>query len=36
MENLKYFQGSSITQIYDMGEKIGVGKFSVVYRCREK
>lgn len=34
MENLKFFQGNSITQIYEMNDKIGVGKFSVVYSCK--
>ena len=36
MDHLKFFKGSSITQLYDMEEKIGIGKFSVVYRCIEK
>lgn len=36
MENLKYYKGSSISQMFEMGEKIGIGKFSVVYRCKEK
>ena len=36
MEHLKYYRGSSVSQLFDMGEKIGIGKFSVVYRCREK
>ena len=36
MDHLKYYKGSSVSQMFDMGEKIGVGKFSVVYKCREK
>ena len=36
MEHLKYFKGASIAQLYKMSDKIGIGKFSVVYRCVEK
>ena len=36
MEYLKYFKGSSVSQVYDFGEKIGIGKYSIVYSCREK
>lgn len=34
MELLKYFKGVSAHQQYDIGEKIGTGKFSIVYACR--
>ena len=34
MEYLKYYKGASITQLYEMGQKIGIGKFSVVYKCQ--
>lgn len=33
MDHLKYYKGSSINQLYDMGDKIGIGKFSIVYKC---
>ncbi len=33
---LKFFKGTSVQQQYDMGHKIGTGKFSVVYACTEK
>jgi RIO-like serine/threonine protein kinase len=36
MEFLKFFKGVSVQQQYDMGEKIGTGKFSIVYACRDK
>ena len=36
MEFLKFFKGSSINLLYEMGEKIGIGKFSIVYQCVEK
>jgi RIO-like serine/threonine protein kinase len=31
MDYLKYYHGGSITKSYEMGNKIGMGKFSVVY-----
>lgn len=34
MELLKYYKGESVQQIYEFGEKIGTGKFSIVYRCK--
>lgn len=34
MELLKYYKGDSVQQKYDIGDKIGTGKFSVVYKCR--
>jgi RIO-like serine/threonine protein kinase len=34
MELLKFYKGESIQKKYDIGEKIGTGKFSVVYRCQ--
>lgn len=34
MELLKFYRGESVQQRYEIGEKIGTGKFSVVYRCR--
>jgi serine/threonine protein kinase len=36
MSLLKFFKGTSAQQQYTMGEKIGTGKFSIVYACREK
>lgn len=33
MELLKYYKGDSVQNRYEIGEKIGTGKFSVVYRC---
>ena len=36
MEYLKFFKGSSAQQHYEMGQKIGTGKFSIVYACTEK
>lgn len=33
IELLKYYKGDSVQKMYDIGEKIGTGKFSVVYRC---
>jgi hypothetical protein len=33
VELLKFFKGDSVQKMYDVGEKIGTGKFSVVYRC---
>lgn len=35
MEHLKFYRGCSISMLYEMGEKIGVGKFSVVYNDKE-
>lgn len=32
MDFLKYYKGESIQKRYDIGEKIGTGKFSVVYK----
>lgn len=34
MELLKFYKGDSVQQRYEIGEKIGTGKFSVVYKCR--
>jgi serine/threonine protein kinase len=34
MHLLKFYNGESIQQKYLIGEKIGTGKFSVVYRCQ--
>jgi serine/threonine protein kinase len=34
MQLLKFYNGESIQQKYFIGEKIGTGKFSVVYRCQ--
>jgi hypothetical protein len=34
MELLKYYKGESVQKKYEIAEKIGTGKFSVVYRCR--
>jgi hypothetical protein len=33
MEQLKYFKGVTVQQKYEIHEKIGTGKFSIVYRC---
>lgn len=33
---MKFYKGASITQLFDMGNKIGVGKFSIVYSCVNK
>ena len=33
IELLKFYKGDSVQKKYDIGEKIGTGKFSVVYRC---
>lgn len=33
MEYLRYYKGCSITMLYEMEEKIGIGKFSIVYKC---
>jgi serine/threonine protein kinase len=34
MELLKFYKGESVQQKYEIGKKIGTGKFSVVYRCK--
>jgi hypothetical protein len=34
MELLRFYNGESIQQKYEVEEKIGTGKFSVVYRCK--
>lgn len=34
MELLKFYKGESVQKKYEIGGKIGTGKFSVVYRCR--
>jgi len=31
MKYLKFYQGHSLAMLYDLGKKIGIGKFSVVY-----
>lgn len=33
LELMKFFKGESLQNRYDIGEKIGTGKFSVVYKC---
>ena len=33
MELLKFYKGDSVTSRYEIGEKIGTGKFSLVYEC---
>jgi serine/threonine protein kinase len=33
MELFKFYKGESVQKRYEIGEKIGTGKFSVVYRC---
>jgi hypothetical protein len=33
MELLKFYKGDSVQNRYDIGEKIGTGKFSLVYQC---
>lgn len=34
MELLKYYKGVVIHQLYEIGKKIGTGKFAVVYEGR--
>lgn len=34
LELLKFYKGESIHDKYIIGEKIGTGKFSVVYKCK--
>lgn len=34
MSLLKFYKGESVQQRYEIGKKIGTGKFSLVYRCR--
>ena len=34
MELLKFFKGVSAQHQYEMGQKIGTGKFSIVYACK--
>lgn len=34
MDLLKFFKGVSIQHQYEMGDKIGTGKFSIVYACK--
>lgn len=36
MELLKFFKGVSAQHQYEMGQKIGTGKFSIVYACKER
>jgi hypothetical protein len=33
LELLKFYKGDSVTSRYEIGEKIGTGKFSLVYEC---
>ena len=34
MDLLRFYRGESVQQKYEIGQKIGTGKFSVVYKCR--
>lgn len=34
MELLKFYKGVTIQQQYEIGRKIGTGKFSVVYEAK--
>ena len=34
MELLKFYRGVTVQQQYEIGRKIGTGKFSVVYECK--
>ena len=34
LELLKFYKGFTIQQLYEIGRKIGTGKFSVVYEAR--
>jgi serine/threonine protein kinase len=34
MELLKFYKGASVHELYEIREKIGTGKFSLVYRCK--
>lgn len=33
MQHLKSYKGDTVEQLYHFGDKIGTGKFSVVYSC---
>ena len=33
MELLRFYKGESVQTRYEIGEKIGTGKFSLVYEC---
>ena len=33
MELLKFYKGESVQNRYEIGQKIGTGKFSLVYEC---
>ena len=35
MELLKFYRGVTVQQQYEIGRKIGTGKFSVVYEAKE-
>jgi RIO-like serine/threonine protein kinase len=34
MELLKFYKGETVHERYEIGEKIGTGKFSIVYKCK--
>jgi serine/threonine protein kinase len=36
MKLLHFYRGDTVQQKYEIGAKIGTGKFSVVYRCRNR
>lgn len=31
---MKFYKGESVHQKYEIGDKIGAGKFSIVYKCK--
>jgi hypothetical protein len=36
IEHLKIYEGDSLQKKYIIGEAIGTGKFSIVYKCKDR